>query len=252
MGVSSFFVLLWQTISDFSFYKRIAGFKFSTVIKYFLTLLLLICLMFSLVTTLRVNKVVKENAVWAVKNLPQIEITNGIVSAQTDMPFKLKKNNFEIIIDTTGQTLSLDESSACGILLTKNTLIYKQSSFQTNSYDLKNIKKFTLNKKTIISWQKNAYKIIFPALLISSSLYYISTKTLQILFFSLFPLMVSRIKKILLTYSQILKISVFAVTVPFIFSSLIELFLFHNKFFSVLFVFIYAFYLIKGILACQE
>jgi hypothetical protein len=250
--MKNFFSLFWQSISDFDFYKRVINFSPSAVFKYFLILLFILCLSISLGLSFKANKFIMQLSNWAVESLPAIYIDSGVVNVDAQMPFVTEKDNLKIIIDTTGQTLSIGESVKRGILLTDRQLIYKQSDFETNAYDLSGIKKFTLNKESIERLKKNAFRIAFPLIFLAHFIYYALAKTLQILLFSLLPLVVSGAKNMGLKYNQVFKISVFALTLPFALAALAEVFSLKVKFFYVLFVFVYSVYLAKGTLACRQ
>jgi hypothetical protein len=250
--MKNFFSYFWQSISDFNFYRKIINFDLPTVFKYLLILLFVATIFISLGASVRITKFVNKTGDWAIENLPTIHISDGIVSVNTEEPFRIEKDGFVIIIDTTGKILSIDKSIEQGVLLTRDKLIYKQSKTQTNTYELSNIKELILDEKTINRWQKNAFRVIFPLIFITSFVYYTLAKTLQILFFSFLPLMISGSKNLELKYPQIFKISVFSLTLPFALATMIEVFYFKVKLFPFLFIFIYAVYLVKGTLACQE
>lgn len=250
--MKNFLSFFWQSISDFNFYKKVINFKGVTVFKYLLILLFIASILISLGVSKKMHGVVNEAGGWAIENLPVIVITDGIVSVDTHMPFRIKKEDFEIIIDTTGKTSSIDESAKQGILLTKHKLIYKQSETQTNTYELSKVKKLILDEETIERWKKNAFRAAFPLIFIASFVYYAIAKTFQILLFSLLPLIISGAKNLELKYPQIFKISAFSLTLPFMLAAVVEVFFFKVKFFYILFVLIYAVYLIKGTLACRD
>ncbi len=250
--MKNFFSFFWQSISNFNFYKKVINFKAAIVFKYLLILLFIASILISLGVSRKVHEFVNETGDWAIMNLPVIAITDGVVSVDTKMPFEIKKENFEIIIDTTGQTSSIDESAKQGILLTKHKLIYKQSQTQTNTYELSKIKELTLDINTINRWKKNAFRVSFPLIFVASFIYYAIAKTLQILLFSLLPFIISGAKNLELKYSQIFKISAFSLTLPFILAAATEAFAFRIRFFFILFILIYAVYLIKGTVACCD
>jgi len=250
--MKNFFSFFWQSISDFDFYKKVINFKAAIIFKYLLILLFIASILISLGVSRKVGEFVNETGDWAIMNLPVIIITDGIVSVDAQMPFEIKKENFEIIIDTTGQTISIDESVKQGLLLTKHKLIYKQSETQTNAYELSKIKTLILDKDTINRWKKNAFRVSFPLIFIACFIYYAITKTIQILLFSLLPFMISGAKNLELKYPQVFKISAFGLTLPFILAAVVEAFLIKVRFFFILFILIYAVYVVKGALACQS
>ena len=250
--MNNFFSFLFKSITDFNFYKKAANFKLSIIIKYVLMLVVLASLLVSLGVSLRINKIAKEAGDWTLENLPIITIIDGKASVEAEMPFRIKKEDFEIVIDTTGQVTSLDESVEEGLLLTKDKLYVKQSKVQTNTYDLAQIEELRLDKKTIEGWQKRAVRVLFPIIFIGSFIYYSIAKTLQILFFSIVPLIISGVKNMELKFRQCSKIAAFALSLPFIMASLIEFFYFRVRYFPILFILVYFIFLIRGTLALKE
>ncbi len=250
--MKNFFSFFWQSISNFDFYKKVINFKTATVFKYLLILLFIASILISLGVSKKVHDFVNEAGDWVIMNLPVIVIIDGVVSVDAKMPIIIKKENFEIIIDTTGQTSSIDESVKQGMLLTKHKLTYKQSQTQTNTYELSKIKELILDKNTINRWKKNAFRIAFPLIFVASFIYYAIAKTLQILLFSFLPFVISGAKGLKLKYSQIFKIAAFSLTLPFILAAIVEVFLFRVRFFPILFILIYSVYLVKGTLACCD
>ncbi|MFH1855987.1 MAG: DUF1189 domain-containing protein [Candidatus Omnitrophota bacterium] len=248
--MKNFFSYFWQSISDFNFYKKVVTFKFSTAVKYFVTLLLICILLISVGLSLRVKPIFNSLADWAMGNLPSINIQDGKASVDARMPFVIKKGNVVVILDTTGETISIDDSIKQGVLLTANKLIYKQSDIQTNTYELAKIKNLTIDKATIVKWKKGFLKAFFPFICIMSLIYYPLAKIVQVLFFSLIPLMLNNIRNLKLKYVDILKISIFALTLPLAIAAIVEIVFFKVKLFAVLFTLIYAVYLVRGTMIC--
>lgn len=246
------FSYFWQSISSFDFYKKALTFRMAEVFKYLVLLLLVFSLLISGGVTFRMTKVFGDLADWAIKNLPAIDITDGKVSVDAQMPFKIREKGMELILDTTGQTTFISEETEQGILLTKDKLIYKQSKNQINTYELSNVKKLSLNRTSIENWKRISLRIFFPLCFAAVFIYYVIAKTLQLLFFSLLPLAVCGIRNIKLRYSEIFKITVFALTLPFFIASILEVFLFKVMFFPIVFTVIYTVYLTKASLVCWK
>lgn len=89
-----------------------------------------------------------------IRQIPPISIESGRVSADVEQPHFIRTSGSDkvvAIIDTTGQTRSLDGTSAT-LLLTDSQLITKTSNTQTRTYDLSGIKTFSLDGPTIEKW----------------------------------------------------------------------------------------------------
>jgi hypothetical protein len=85
--------------------------------------------------------------------IPSFQITNGAVSVTGDNPYYFPDPKFAMaIVDTTGQTTSLEGSTAT-ILLTKDTLYYRDPKTKTlKTYPLKTIDFFELNQGVARAW----------------------------------------------------------------------------------------------------
>jgi Protein of unknown function (DUF1189) len=85
--------------------------------------------------------------------IPSFQITNGAVSVTGDNPYYFPDPKFAMaIVDTTGQTTSLDGTTAT-VLMTKDTLFYRDQKTKTvKSYPLKSIDFFELNQDVARAW----------------------------------------------------------------------------------------------------
>ena len=89
-----------------------------------------------------------------VGQLPDITIAKGQASINAPQPYIIKdpdNGDPVMLIDTTGQVTSLDNSKAF-ILLTKNRLITHDGGKETRSLDLSEVGDATLNKELIYDW----------------------------------------------------------------------------------------------------
>lgn len=113
-----------------------------------------------------------------VKQVPLITISKGIVSLKEQVPYFInvpEKNTPFAIIDTSGQTTSLDKTGAM-VLLTKSQLIIKSSSSESRTFTLEEIDHLILDQKTLYEWIETFIKIfpviLFPFILFFSFLYH--------------------------------------------------------------------------------
>jgi hypothetical protein len=145
------------------------------------------------------------------KNLPVIDIKDGVASVDVEQPYKITQEDFAMIIDTTGKTTSLDGYKK-GILLMKDKVIYKDSEAKTEIYSIADVKALRIDENFMNAIRKNAVWIIFPFMLLGIYLYFIAARFLQILVFSLITIFASAVTKIQLTYKQIFNIGAYAIT----------------------------------------
>jgi hypothetical protein len=114
-----------------------------------------------------------------VKQVPVITVSHGKVSIKEQSPYIINtpgKNIPFAIIDTSGQTTSLDKSGAL-VLLTKSQLIIKNSSSESRAIDLDEIEHLIIDQKTLYEWIETFIAvfpvILFPFVLFFSFLYHV-------------------------------------------------------------------------------
>lgn len=161
-----------------SFYQNVARNWKGLCLSY---LLFILCL-FWIPEVLRIRSEVSEflsaEAPGYVKQVPIITISQGKVSIKEQVPYFInvpENNNPFAIIDTSGQTTSLDKSSAL-FLLTNSQLIIKNSSTESRSFDLKGISHLIIDQKVLYEWIEIFTAVLplvlFPFMLLYSFLYH--------------------------------------------------------------------------------
>ena len=101
-----------------------------------------------------------------VKQVPVITVSQGKVSIKEETPYIIylpEKNIPFAIIDTSGQTTSLDKSRAL-VLLTKSQLIIKNSSSESRNIDLAGIDHLIIDQRALYDWIET-FNTVFPVIL---------------------------------------------------------------------------------------
>jgi hypothetical protein len=84
--------------------------------------------------------------------IPSFQINNGVVTVMGDNPYYFPSPQYAMaIIDTTGQTSSLEGSTA-SLLLTQDKLFYRDNQKAVKTYELKNVDFFELNRDVLQAW----------------------------------------------------------------------------------------------------
>jgi hypothetical protein len=249
-----FFVNLWKSVTSFRFYKEIAFQRVSKSIGYFFLFIFLITLILSMKFSNALIQGMEELSKELGDRLPEIRIENGVVSTDAQEPFIIEEKDFIFVIDTTGKITTIDPSYKQGILLTKDKLVTKKSAIETKEYNLSKIKSFTVNKEAMERWRKTSSRFAFPFLVVILFPYYIVTKLIQILFFSLIALIANTATKANLKYENLFNISLFALTPPVLLATIFILTGLRIPFSLSLFLYtvIYIIFLIGGIRSCKE
>lgn len=156
---------------------------------------------------------------------PNFELKNGELSVEGKMPLVLSddKDNY-VIIDTTNNTKpDVLNSHREGILILKDKIIQKKNEVQTQETDFKSFQGTTINKDAINRYLPYA-NIIIPFIFLGNMFWYFISGLLSSVFLALFALIINGIFKTKLTYGQLYRLSLYALTTPIIISTLFKIF----------------------------
>lgn len=248
--MKTFFEEIWRSISSFKFYKDVKSFSVGKSIKYVLLFILLISLVLTIRYSYGFAKGLNVAAEWMKKNLPVIEIQNGIASVDVEQPYKVLQDDMAVIIDTTGKTSSLDGYKR-GVLLMKDKVLYKENGVKTEIYNLADVKNLKIDQNFMNMVKNNAAWIIFPFMFAGIYIYLAVARFLQIFLFSLVTIFTAAIAKTQLTYAQIFNIGAYAVTASMILGGIAALFMRAIPGIGWVYCAIYITYLVMGLLNCK-
>ncbi len=149
-----------------------------------------------------------------VNQVPEITITDGLVSIEETQPYYIKDPDSDeplAIIDTTGTIESLEDSDAV-CLLTKTKVMWKKNEFETQTIDLSKVEHFILNSERITGWSHIVRKflvvLIYPFALLGSYAY----RVVQALIYAAIGLLFALSCKTALSYAALIRLAVVAVT----------------------------------------
>lgn len=131
---------------------------------YMLLLLALTWLPWFIKARITYNRFVATDAQSLVSQVPQITITNGVVSCDKPQPYTItepKTGQPIVVIDTTGATTQPPPTPPA-FLLTNNALITREQNNQSRTYDLSGIKSFYLDSSIVQGWLTKFGGWIFP------------------------------------------------------------------------------------------
>lgn len=249
--MKTFFGEIWRAISDFKFYKDVKSFSVGKSIKYVLSFILLISLILTIRYSYGFGAGLNIAAEWMKKNLPVIDIKNGIASVDVEQPYKVSQDDMVVIIDTTGKTSSLDGYKR-GVLLMKDKVLYKESDAKTEIYNLADVKNLKINQNFINTIKNNAVWIILPFMFAGIYIYLAVARFLQIVVFSIITIFAAAVTKTQLTYTQIFGIGAYAVTASMILGGIAALFMRAIPGVGWVYCGIYTIYLVMAIMNCKE
>ena len=213
------FNTILRSSTDFKFYKEIFYQPFGKTLRFLLLLVLLVTLVLGIRYSIVFNELSKKGFQWIEEEVPYIEITNGVVTADVEQPYRKEEKNFIMVIDTTGQTLEINSHYDTGILLTRDKLIVKQDEIRTQEIDLSKVNSFRLDKKTLGKWRKFFVGIVTPFMIIMQFVYTFIAKIIQAVVLGLVVL----IFRPQFHYSNILNVCIYALTPPTLLALLVAL-----------------------------
>ncbi len=249
--MNTFFREVWASVSNFKFYKEVKNFPPGKVLKYLLSIVLFVSLMLSVRYSFVLSAGLDSAMCWMRKNLPVIEVQNGVASVNAEEPYKITEGDFAVILDTTGKTASLDEYKK-GVLLMKDKVVYKEGGAKTEIYSLADVKSLRIDENFMRGVKKNALWIIFPFMLLGIYVYLILARLLQTVIFSLVTIFAAAISKAQLAYRHVFAIGVYALTLSTLLGAVSALFLKDIPGVGWIYAAIYIAYLAAAVINCKK
>lgn len=197
---------------------------------------------------------VENDAPPVIEQIPQITITDGEISIEEPQPYYIRtpdSNEIIGVIDTTGSIESPEDANAF-FLLTENSIITRQSDFETRKFDLSQVKSFTISGEGVMKFldiTKNFLAIIlYPIALLSSYVY----RIIQALIFAAVGLLFTSICKVSLQYGALLRLAVVAMTPCMIVKTVFGMVGVYFPCIGLLYIVITLAYLYFGVYACSQ
>jgi hypothetical protein len=222
MKNSGFFQTLTGSFYNPETYRDVVTNKKGNSFGY-LALLVLLCaipLMISMVSGM--NTFMKNEGAFIVGQVPELNISNGIVNMDKESPYYIKAKSGEpiIVIDLSDSAGITGLQGDAKVLLTKNKLIAQQKESETRTYDLSKIQNFTLNAQMIQSWFGYAW-IVYVIIFIFMVIFFYIYRLIQALVNGVVGLILNAIFKVNLDFSSLLYIAMVAITPVAIIASIV-------------------------------
>jgi hypothetical protein len=177
-------------------------------LRYLLFLALIVTFVVGLRSGVLVSKFMKNILDWAEENSPLIEINKGVVIADIEQPYIITKENFAMIIDTTGQITAIDEKYPAGMFLGKDKFVIKHDEIRSQEFDLKKIDHFVLDREKFAKWKKYLLFALVPFMFVMQFVYFFMAKISQSALSALILLIVRPLFK----FTQIMNLCIYALT----------------------------------------
>ncbi|MDY6792027.1 MAG: DUF1189 family protein [Thermodesulfobacteriota bacterium] len=205
---------LFMSFYSKGFYRDVAQ-NWKNYAFLYLLFLLALC---SVVKTVKIHydlaDFITTHAPAFISQIPAVTFSNGKASTDQDKTYVIKdpKSGQDlIIVDTTGQVNSLNDTNAV-MLLTETKLIVKKSDRETQVFALSDIEDFRLDQDVVYGWlgivQKWLAVVFFPFLVLGSFLY----RLVQVLIYGIIGMLFASILKTDIEFQSLISISIMAIT----------------------------------------
>ena len=209
----SFFHAFVLAFFSKSFYQDVGRFWRGTGLAFMLVMLVLVWVPTMIKLHLGLAKFVAQDAPRLTKQIPAITISNGKVSTDVPTPYFINDPDTGaqlMIIDTTGQYETLDNTSA-KVLLTKSKIMSHDAA-QTRIYDLSSVQSFYVDRRIVEGWLAFSGRwfalLAYPIVLIFSFIF----RALQMLVYALVGLLFARMLNANLGYKTLMRLAAVSLT----------------------------------------
>ncbi|MCX7711117.1 MAG: DUF1189 domain-containing protein [Clostridia bacterium] len=173
--------------------------------------------------------------------VPDFALQNGKLSVSGKMPITIQDGNQPIIIDTTDQTpVEVLDQYPQGILVLSDRMIQKRV-FDTRTTEFSSMAGFSITKADVAGWIP-LLKWFSIAIILFGLIGFFIGKIFSALVVSLIALVINSISKANLSYSNLFKISAYALTLPIVLKVLLGLASANVPFFFLIYYGLAAFY----------
>lgn len=217
---------LWACASGFTAYPRLAQAPRRDVWRYLITLMCVTSAVLSLVVG-RVFSARMRELVAFVQQLPTITIVNGATMVDAPQPVRLERRDIagvgdlQVVVDTTGQTTTLNAVTGVGVLLTAHDVVIQQGS-RSRRYDLRTVQRMTIDDAFLAQWGRRFTRWCYGLLPLALVVYGLCARAAQALLWSAIAWAVGRMAGRPLAFAVIWRVAVFALGPPVVFAAIVE------------------------------
>lgn len=226
-----FFKKIILSIKDLDKYNLLIGEKFGRSILYLLTLMLIYSLILSIAVTYKANEYIKEACDYAKNNIPNFSITADGLDVESEEPVILENNKdfkYKLILDDSSTDVDkyqsdLEDYDGIAILALQDELYVVSDGVKTDiEYKdfTDNLDTEKITKESLLNlFEDNNAKIIgsiYFSVCAGTYVVYTVSTIIDALALSLLVIIISKMAKISLKYSQCLTIAISALTLPII------------------------------------
>lgn len=202
----------------------------------------------------KLNSIMKDDVPPVIAQIPDMTIQNGALSIDAPQPYVITVPGEDqplLIIDTTGEITSLDDTDAL-FLVTETHMTYKKNETTTETTTLADFPDIAITRETASGFlevvRKYALPILFPFALILSFI----SRIVQALVAVAIGMVLTAIFRVQLSFLSVLRIAVLALTPCILIQMILSLIGIPIPGIGLLCIFIVLFYLSLGVWAASR
>lgn len=210
---------------DFSAYKEFLVQGFGKALLY----IFLVTIIFSTITNVnRINQFLAETSdmqTELTKHTPEFELKNGLLSVDSAEPIYYRKDGFVLIVDTTGKTnKSIADTYEDVVYIDSNEFILKQNYKTVQGMNFSDVPELNITKKTIQNLLALS-KIFIPIILLilDPIISFISNLISGCLILAPISLTICSFMNVKLNYRKTCILSFYAMTMPLLLQTLLDI-----------------------------
>jgi len=234
---------IWLSVTDRNIGQTVISESLGVALKYFLVLILLVGVITMAVNSYSLYFDMKEAAQIVQRVAPDFRLENGTFICQGKMPIVKTYDGFVLFIDTTGKTSAnvLDKyDQAAFIFSTK--MISKKGLLDYSTLNFKDLTWLNFTKQDMIRFIR---LWVTPIVFILGLIFFGVVQLMNLFLVSLIGLIVSAFMKFKLSFANIFKLSIYAITLSIVMKTILSIFDIDIPYFLVVGYVITVFYLYR-------
>ncbi len=156
----------------------------------------------------------ENDAPGIIDQVPEIRIRDGVVSTGVPQPHEITDpDSGEVlaVIDTTGQTTSLDQVSAHA-LLTQSKLLMRKNEYQVQEHDLSMVTQFRMDKDDVYRWAGWLRRWLGPICFGFIFVFMYAFRIVQVLLYAVAGLLFAATASVRIPYPALMRLAAVAIT----------------------------------------
>jgi len=172
------------------------------------------------------NGAYRQGVAWFAAKAPEFSFQNGTLEVQGKMPLIIDKAPGALyLVDTSGRTgADVLKDQREGALITSNKVLYKRGAYETTEYDLGAYRALSFTKAEAVKFLAAARPFFYAGLLLAVFFFTLAGRLIIALILSLLGLLLYPAMKGKVSFGDVYKLVIYAMTAPALLLALLEMF----------------------------